>query len=80
MATITIHELDDGVFARISDMARMHRRPVDEEIKELLQRSVEGRLRRQRLVELVDAIAATTVENDDPTEDSLAILRRDRSR
>jgi plasmid stability protein len=80
MVTVTIHELDDQVFANISALARANQRAVDEEIKELLLRSVDQRTRREQLVKAADAIADTTVEVSGLTESSLDLLRRDRSR
>ena len=80
MVTVTIHELDDQVFANISALARANQRAVDEEIKELLLRSVDQRTRREQLVKAADAIADTTVEVAGLMESSLDLLRRDRSR
>jgi plasmid stability protein len=79
MATITIRELDDTVLTEISSMAKAHRRTVEEEIRNLLEKSAEQAARRRQLVELAESIAAMTPPGV-PQTDSTELLRSDRNR
>jgi plasmid stability protein len=66
---------DESLLTRISDLARLHNRSVEEEIEALLQAALPApRVRREDLRALAESIAAATPKGVRQT-DSVEILR-----
>jgi plasmid stability protein len=60
MGEMRIKIADEELLTRISDLARLHNRSVEEEVEALLQAAVPARPRREDLRALAESIAAMT--------------------
>jgi plasmid stability protein len=76
MRQLTIRNIDDETYERLRDRARLHRRSLEAELREILHRSVEPD--RAELVRLADRIRAKTPRRDRGS--IVRELREDRDR
>ena len=78
MAVITIPDMDEATVERLADLAREHRRSIEEEAAILLKQALAAAAGESRW-ESADRIAATTPKGVKQT-DSVVLLREDRDR
>lgn len=76
MAQVLIRDLPDEVVLRLKALARAHGRPLEAELREILQHAAD--LGGDQLREVADEIAAATA--DRVASDSVVLLRQDRQR
>jgi hypothetical protein len=80
MGEMRIKIEDESLLTRISDLARLHNRTVDQEVEALLHVAVPAPLpRREDLRALADSIAVRTPKGVKQT-DVVEMLREDRNR
>jgi plasmid stability protein len=78
MTTITIHNLDPQLVAKLKAQAKANRRSLQAELHEILNRSVSATTSKREFLAKVDHIAAMTPKV--PQTDSAKLLREDRTR
>lgn len=79
MHAITINNLSDEAFERIAALAAQHRKSLEEEAADLLQKALDTPLTPKERYVLAKKIAAMTPKDVTQT-DSVELLREDRSR
>ena len=77
MATVTIHNLDDGVVDTLKARAKANNRSLEAELREILTSAARGQSK-AGLLALADRIA--TMTPGIPQTDSAALIREDRDR
>ena len=75
MTTITIHNLDDEIIARLKERAARHNRSLESEVRQILTDIIKAPPRNE-LVELAKRIRDMTP--DVPQTDSTKLIREDR--
>ena len=79
MATLTLHDIDDGIVNTLKDRARANARSVEDEAQAILSKALGEAARTSDRWETVRRIAAMTPK-DVPQTDSVLMLREDRER
>lgn len=79
MGAITIRSISDSAIARIEELAALHRRTVEEEAADLIERGLNATLTPKDRYLLAREIAAMTPKDVVQT-DSVELLREDRDR
>lgn len=79
MTQIVVERLNEATFASLSELARLNRLSLEEQVERILTEAVDMRVRRLRRVQSADRIAAMTPKGIAQT-DSTILLREDRDR
>jgi antitoxin FitA len=79
MGELTIRLDDAKLIQALEEMASVHGKPLEDEVRAVLERAVEEHARRMDLVRRADEIAAMTPKGVKQTDSSL-LIREDRDR